>query len=89
MTYQWQYANTSSSYDSAYTDIPGATKATYTVDAVYAGKYLRVNVTSENTVFSTQKKSSYGTQSVAPLGPVTLKGQYSWRASNLPIRTLR
>lgn len=77
VTYQWQYANTSSSYDSAYTDIPGATEATYTVDAAYAGKYLRVKVTSENTVFSTQKKSSYsGTQSVAPLGPVTLKGQY-------------
>lgn len=76
VTYQWQYANTSSSYDSAYADIPGATKATYTVDAAYAGKYLRVNVTSENTVFSTQKKTSYGTQSVAPLGPVTLKGQY-------------
>lgn len=77
VTYQWQYANNSSSYDSAYTDIPGATKATYTVDAAYAGKYLRVKVTSENTVSSTQKKSSYGgTQSVAPLGPVTLKGQY-------------
>lgn len=76
VTYQWQYANSSSSYDSAYTDIPGATGATYTVDAAYAGKYLRVKVTSENTVFSTQKKSSYGTQSVAPLGPVTLKGQY-------------
>lgn len=77
VTYQWQYANTSSSYDSAYTDIAGATEATYTVDAAYAGKYLRVKVTSENTVFSTQKKSSYsGTQSVAPLGPVTLKGQY-------------
>ena len=76
VTYQWQYANSSSSFDSAYTDIPGATEATYTVDAAYAGKYLRVNVTSENTVFSTQKKSSYGTQSVAPLGPVTLKGQY-------------
>ena len=77
VTYQWQYANTSSSYDSAYTDIPGATKAAYTVDAAYAGKYLRVKVTSENTVSSTQKKSSYGgTQSVAPLGPVTLKGQY-------------
>lgn len=76
VTYQWQYANTSSSYDSAYTDIPGATEATYTVDAAYAGKYLRVKVTSENTVFSTQKKSSYGTQPVAPLGPVTLKGQY-------------
>lgn len=77
VTYQWQYANTSSSSDSAYTDIPGATEATYTVDAAYAGKYLRVKVTSENTVFSTQKKSSYsGTQSVAPLGPVTLKGQY-------------
>ena len=76
VTYQWQYANSSSSYDSAYTDIPGATGATYTVDAAYAGKYLRVKVTSENTVSSTQKKSSYGTQSVAPLGPVTLKGQY-------------
>lgn len=77
VTYQWQYANSSSSYDSAYTDIPSATKATYTVDAAYAGKYLRVKVTSENTVSSTQKKSSYGgTQSVAPLGPVTLKGQY-------------
>ena len=75
VTYQWQYANTSSSYDSAYTDIPGATEATYTVDAAYAGKYLRVKVTSENTVSSTQKKSSYG-QTVAPLGPVTLKGQY-------------
>lgn len=77
VTYQWQYANSSSSYDSAYTDIPGATEATYTVDAAYAGKYLRVKVTSEKTVSSTQKKSSYGgTQSVAPLGPVTLKGQY-------------
>ena len=77
VTYQWQYANSSSSYDSAYTDIPGATEATYTVDVAYAGKYLRVKVTSENTGSSTQKKSSYGgTQSVAPLGPVTLKGQY-------------
>lgn len=77
VTYQWQYANSSSSYDSAYTDIPGATEATYTVDAAYAGKYLRVKVTSEKTVSSTQKKSSSGgTQSVAPLGPVTLKGQY-------------
>ena len=77
VTYQWQYANSSSSYDSAYTDIPGATETAYTVDAAYAGKYLRVKVTSENTVSSTQKKSSYGgTQSVAPLGPVTLKGQY-------------
>ena len=77
VTYQWQYANSSSSYDSAYTDIPGATEATYVVDAAYTGKYLRVKVTSENTVSSTQKKNSYGgTQSVAPLGPVTLKGQY-------------
>ncbi|WP_294373416.1 InlB B-repeat-containing protein [uncultured Slackia sp.] len=76
VTYQWQYANSSSSDDPAYTDIPGATEATYTVDAAYAGKYLRVKVTSENTISSTQKMSSYGTQSVAPLGPVTLKGQY-------------
>lgn len=75
VTYQWQYANSSSSSDSAYTDIPGATEAAYTVDAAYAGKYLRVKATSENTVSSTQKKSSYG-QTVAPLGPVTLKGQY-------------
>lgn len=77
VTYQWQYANSSSSFDSAYTDIPGATEATYIVDAAYTGKYLRVKVTSENTVSSTQKKSSNGsTQSVVPLGPVTLKGQY-------------
>ena len=77
VTYQWQYANSSSSYDSAYIDIPGATEAAYTVDAAYAGKYLRGKVASENTVSSTQKKSSYGgVQSVAPLGPVTLKGQY-------------
>lgn len=77
VTYQWQYANSSSSYDSAYIDIPGATEAAYTVDAAYAGKYLRVKVASENTVSSTQKKSSYGgAQFVAPLGPVTLKGQY-------------
>ena len=77
VTYQWQYANSSSSYDPAYTDIPGATEATYAVDAAYAGKYLRVKVTSENTVSSTQKNSSSGgTQFVAPLGPVTLKGQY-------------
>lgn len=77
VTYQWQYANSSSSYDSAYTDIPGATEATYTIGAAYARKYLRVKVASENTVSSTQKKSSSGgTQSVAPLGPVTLKGQY-------------
>ena len=77
VTYQWQYANSSSSYDPAFTDIPGATEATYTVDAAYAGKYLRVKVTSENTVASTQKKNYYGgTQSVSPLGPVTLKGQY-------------
>lgn len=77
VTYQWQYANSSSSLESAYIDIPGATEATYTVDAAYAGKYLRVKVTSENTVSSTQKKSSSGgTQSVVPLGPVTLKGQY-------------
>lgn len=75
VTYQWQYASSSLSYDSAYTDIPGATEATYTVDAAYAGKYLRVKVTSENTVSSTQKKSSC-VQTVAPLGPVTLKGQY-------------
>lgn len=64
VTYQWQYANTKSSSDPAYTDISGATEATYTVDAAYAGKYLRVKVTSENAVSS------------APLGPVTLKGQY-------------
>ena len=77
VTYQWQYANSSSSDDPAYTDIPGATEATYTVDAAYAGKYLRVKVMSENTVSSTQKMGSYGgAQSVAPLGPVTLKGQY-------------
>ena len=81
VTYQWQYANSSSSYNSAYTDIPGATEANYTVDAAYAGKYLRVKVTSENTVSSTQKKSTYGgTQSVDPVGPVALAGQYKLKS---------
>ena len=65
MTYQWQYANTSSSYDSAYTDIPGATKATYTVDAVYAGKYLRVNVTSE-IPFSARRRRARTVRSPLP-----------------------
>ena len=87
VTYQWQYANSSSSSDSAYTDIPGATEAAYTVDAAYAGKYLRVKVTSENTVSSTQKKSSYG-QTVAPLGPVTLKGQYKLAGIELADRNV-
>ena len=80
VSYQWQYASTSSSYDSAYTDIPGATEANYTVDAEYVGKYLRVKVTSENSVYSTQSKSYYGTSAKSPLGPVMQKGQYKLKS---------
>lgn len=80
VSYQWQYASTSSSYDSAYTDIPGATEANYTVDAEYVGKYLRVKVTSENSVYSTQSKSYYGASAKSPLGPVMQKGQYKLKS---------
>lgn len=74
LNYQWQSSDAKSG---TYADIAGATGETLELTDALGGKYLSVKVTSENTVSSTQKKSSSGgTQSVAPLGPVTLKGQY-------------
>ncbi len=70
VAYQWQYANTSTTLDSAFSDIEGATAATYTIAADMQGKYLRVKAQSQNTVVSTKKPFYGSTQSVSPLGPV-------------------
>ena len=80
--YQWQYSNDKSSYDSHFVNIPDATdSATYTPTADMVGKYIRVIATSKNSVKSTEKKSTYGgTQSVDPVGPVTLAGQYELKS---------
>ncbi|MEQ2637628.1 InlB B-repeat-containing protein [Paratractidigestivibacter faecalis] len=80
--YQWQYSNDKSSYDSHFVNIPDATdSATYTPTADMVGKYIRVIATSKNSVKSTEKKSTYGgTQSVGPVGPVTLAGQYELKS---------
>lgn len=80
--YQWQYSNDKSSYDSHFVNIPDATdSATYAPTADMVGKYIRVIATSKNSVKSTEKKSSYGgTQSVDPVGPVTLAGQYELKS---------
>ena len=80
--YQWQYSNDKSSYDSHFVNIPDATdSATYSPTTDMVGKYIRVIATSKNSVKSTEKKSSYGgTQSVDPVGPVTLAGQYKLKS---------
>ena len=80
--YQWQYSNDKSSYDSHFANIPDAIdSSTYTPTADMVGKYIRVIVTSKNSVKSTEKKSTYGgTQSVDPVGPVTLAGQYKLKS---------
>lgn len=80
--YQWQYSNDKSSYDSHFVNIPDATdSATYAPTADMVGKYIRVIATSKNSVRSTEKKSTYGgTQSVDPVGPVTLAGQYKLKS---------
>lgn len=80
--YQWQYSNDKSSYDSHFVNIPDAPdSATYTPTADMVGKYIRVIATSKNSVKSTEKKSTYGgAQSVDPVGPVTLAGQYKLKS---------
>lgn len=79
--YQWQCSNDKSSYDSRFVNIPDATdSATYTPTADMVGKYIRVIVTSKNSVKSTQKKSYGNTQSQDPVGPVTLAGQYELKS---------
>ncbi len=81
--YQWQYADASTTSDALFFDIPGATSATYVVEAETSdgtsliGKYLRVKATSDGSVVSTQTRSYYGsTSSVSPLGPVSPEGGY-------------
>lgn len=80
--YQWQYADTKTTSDAAFKDIPGAAdSATYTVTDAMLGKYIRVKATSDGSVVSTSKPGYYGgTTKVDPLGPVTLAGQYTLSA---------
>ena len=80
--YQWQWAASNTTDDSAFTDIPGATSATFTVPEQTAdgtsllGTYLRVRATSSNSVVSTSVPSYYGTSTQDPVGPVALAGGY-------------
>ena len=80
---QWMYADTRSTDPSAYTEIPGATGKTYTVQentsdgTSLLGKYLCVRATSENTEYSVSAGYYGGYGAVYPLGPVTLEGQYT------------
>lgn len=80
--YQWQYSKDKSSDDSHFVNITDATdSATYTPTADMVGNYIRVIAKSKNSVKSTEKKSAYyGTQSVDPVGPVTLAGQYELKS---------
>lgn len=79
--YQWQYAETRTTSDSAFKDIPGATGVTYTIGetidgAPATGRYVRVKATSDGTVVSTKQPSYYGSTYVDPLGPIMLEGAY-------------
>lgn len=85
VSYQWQYAESNTTSDSAFADIPGATSAEFTVPETIdgrdaAGLYLRVKATSDGSVVSTYQKSYssyYPATYVDPLGPITLAGQYT------------
>ena len=83
VSYQWQYADTKTTADSAFKDIAGATGATYQVTDSMVGKYLRVKAISDGTAVSTQKPSYSGSTAVDPLGPVTIAGQYTLSAVEL------
>lgn len=80
--YQWQWAASKTTDDSAFTDIPGATSATLTVPEQTSdgtsllGTYLRVKTTSGNSVVSTSVPSYYGSTAQDPVGPVALAGAY-------------
>ena len=79
--YQWQYSNDKSPLDSHFENIAGAAdSAMYAPTNDMVGKYIRVIVTSKNSVKSTQKKSYGNTQSQDPVGPVTLAGQYKLKS---------
>lgn len=83
VSYQWQYADTKTTADSAFKDIAGATGATHQVTDSMVGKYLRVKAISDGIAVSTQKPSYSGSTSVDPLGPVTIAGQYTLSAVEL------
>lgn len=91
VSYQWQYAESSTTSDAAFADIPGATEADFTIPETIDGKsaqglYLRVKATSDGTVVSTYQKSYssyYPAEYVDPLGPISLKGQYTLTAVEL------
>ena len=80
--YQWQWAASNTTDDSAFADIPGATSATFTIPeqttdgTSLLGKYLRVKATSSNSVVSTSVPSYYGSSTQDPVGPVALAGGY-------------
>ncbi|WP_130813085.1 DUF4430 domain-containing protein [Olsenella sp. Marseille-P4559] len=80
--YQWQWASAKTTSDSAFTDIPDATSATFTIPQTLTdgtsllGKYLRVKATSNNLVVFTSVPSNYGASSQDPVGPVALAGGY-------------
>jgi hypothetical protein len=82
MHYQWQWAASKTTDDSAFTDIPGAISATLTIPEQTSdgtsllGTYLRVKVTSGNSVVSTSVPSYYGSTAQDPVGPVALAGAY-------------
>ena len=73
VSYQWQYASSSTTSDGAYTDIPGATGVSYAITSDMEGKYLRVVATSANTAVSTKSSTSSSAQTVSPIGPVQAK----------------
>ena len=84
VSYQWQVSADKSSYDLHFSNIEGATGAKLVLTDDLAGKYVRVVVASENSVKSTEKKSTYGgTSSVDPTGPITLAGQYELKSVGL------
>lgn len=91
VSYQWQYAESNTTSDAAFTDIPDATQADFTIPETIDGKfaqglYLRVKATSDGTVVSTHQKSYssyYPAEDVDPLGPISLEGQYTLTAVKL------
>lgn len=91
VSYQWQYAESNTTSDAAFMDIPDATQADFTIPETIDGKsaqglYLRVKATSDGTVVSTHQKSYssyYPAEYVDPLGPISLKGQYTLTAVEL------
>ena len=90
VSYQWQSSENKSTTDSDFTDITGETNSTLTLSESLVGKYIRVKVTSTNSVVSTKKQTSYyGETSVDPLGPVTVAGQYTLSSVTTDVATTK